>query len=290
MKGVEIPAGLDWWRDVPGGAEWLERLPRLVAECAEQWGIRPGRPLAGGNVALVLEAGDDAVLKIHFPDPESEHEADALRAWNGNGAVRLLADDHERRALLIERCVPGTPLLELDDDGATDVVAGLLPSLWVDPPAGLRLLSDLAGQWVEELPATWERYGRPFDRVVLDGAVGALRELGPTQGTLVLANEDLHAGNVLRARREPWLVIDPKPIAAECEFTPVAMIRDRQGDVLSSPDSLGRLRRRLARFSELGLDRERVRSWTLAHTIAWGFEPHGFLAGHGEIARLLLEA
>ena len=139
-----------------------------------------------------------------------------------------------------------------------------------------RRLSDVADRWLDELPAHWEAAGRPFERPLLDTAVGLLRELSPTQGPLVLASEDLHAGNVLRSTREPWLAIDPKPLAAEREFTPVAMIRDRKDEVLAAPRPSVRLRRRLDRFSsELGLDRERVRGWTIAHTIAWGFEPDG---------------
>ncbi len=136
----------------------------------------------------------------------------------------------------------------------------------------------------------WAAPRPPVRADLLDAAVGALRELGPTQGTLVLANEDLHAGNVLRAQREPWLVIDPKPVAAEREFTPVAMIRDDKEQLLAKRDPLRRLRRRLDRFSaDLELDRERVRGWTVAHTIAWGFEkPTGFFATHADVARLLL--
>ena len=276
---------------MPGGAEWLERLPQLVDECVANWQLELEAPLTGGYCSFVAPAGD-VVLKIGWPHDESEHEPHALRAWDGEGAVRLIAYDGERHALLIERCVPGAPLLERGDDDAADVVVGLLPRLWRPPPSELRLLADVAARWVEELPGLWARYGRPFERELLDTVVGALRELGSTQGPLVLANEDLHAGNVLRAQREPWLVIDPKPIAAEREFTPVAMIRDEKEELLSEPDPLSRLRRRLDRFSaDLELDRERVRGWTIAHTIAWGFEkPAGFYPAHAAVARLLLEA
>ncbi len=232
----------------------------------------------------------DTVLKIGWPHEESEHEALALRVWNGDGAVRLLDEDPERHAMLLERCEPGAPLLGLGDDEAGDVVSGLLPRLWKAPPPELRLLADVAARWVDELPDLWHSIGRPFDRKILDAAVGALRELGPTQGPLVLANEDLHAGNVLRSTREPWLVIDPKPLAAEREFTPVAMVRDRKEEVLAGPHALRRLRRRLDRFSaDLELDRERVRGWTVAHTVAWGCEKQATPA-HAETARLLLEA
>ncbi len=275
-------------RGLPGGAAWHDRLPQIAAECAELWGLELEAPFADSNASLVVPA-DDAVLKINIPDAETEHEPDALRTWGGDGAVRLLAYDEERRALLLERCQPGTPLLELDDDGAGDVVSGLLPRLWKAPPAELRLLADVAASWFDELPKLWKRHGRPFERSLLESAVDALRELAPTQGPLVLSNEDFHAGNVLRSEREPWLVIDPKPIAAEREFTLVAMIRDRKDDVLADPRPAERLRRRLDHLSaNLEVDRERLRWWTLAHTIAWGFDPEGFLPEHAAIARLLL--
>jgi len=285
---IRVPHSLDWWRGMPGGPEWLERLPRLAAECAELWRLELGEPFAASNASLVVPAGD-AILKLNPPDEESEHEADALTDWGGNGAVSLLAHDRERRALLVERCYPGTPLLELDDDEAGDVVAGLLPRLWKAPLPQYRSLADVAARWVDDLPRTWERYGRPFERRLLDVALAALRELGPSQGPLVTANEDLHAGNVLRAGREPWLVIDPKPMAAERDFTLVAMVRDRQEEVLAGERPAERLERRLDRLtSALDLDRERLRSWAIAHTLAWGFDPEGFLPEHAQIARLLL--
>jgi streptomycin 6-kinase len=92
-----------------------------------------------------------------------------------------------------------------------------------------------------------------------------LRELAPTQGELVLVHQDLHGENVLAAEREPWLVIDPKPLSAEREFAVAPIVRSSE---------LGHSRRealyRLDRLtSELGLDRERARDWTIAQTIAW---------------------
>jgi streptomycin 6-kinase len=136
---VEIPRRLGWWRGVPGGAEWLDRLPRLAAECADQWQLQLGRPFDSGNVSLVLAVeradGRPAVLKINFPDEESEHEADALDFWGGVAAVRLLAHDRRRRALLIERCLPGTMLwLVADVDEANRFACAVLRRLWRPPP------------------------------------------------------------------------------------------------------------------------------------------------------------
>lgn len=281
---------LEHLRNVPGGAEWLEQLPTLVDECVERWGLELGPAFTECYSAFVAPAGN-VVLKVGFPHEESEHEALVLRLWNGDGAIRLVDEDPERHALLVERCKPGTPLIDLDDDAAGDVATALLPRLSKPPPPEIRRLEDVAARWVEELPVLQRSLGRPCEEQPFAMAIAALEELGPTQGELVVGNEDLHAGNVLRSEREPWLVIDPKPIAAERAFSPVAMVRDRKEDVLAGPRPQGRLRRRLDRLSgDLGLDRERVRGWTIAHTVAWGFEKHGFNTAHAEISRLLLDA
>ena len=48
------------------------------------------------------------MLKLQFPHREVEHEAEALRRWDGDGAVRLLDVAPEHHALLLERAEPGT--------------------------------------------------------------------------------------------------------------------------------------------------------------------------------------
>ena len=100
----------------------------------------------------------------------------------------------------------------------------------------------------------------------LDGALGELaRELAATQGELVLCHQDLHGENVVAAEREPWLVIDPKPLAAEREFAVAPIVRSFELGH-SREAALGRLDRLCG---ELGLDRERARLWTIVQTTAW---------------------
>ena len=58
-------------------------------------------------------------------DDESDEEADALALWDGDGAVRLLRRDRERRALLIERARPGTDISGLPEDEATAIAVAV---------------------------------------------------------------------------------------------------------------------------------------------------------------------
>jgi streptomycin 6-kinase len=268
---------------------WLERVPDLVSECVEEWGLRLGEPYVAGAAGYAVRAdlpdGTPAVLKLIYPHREAAYEAEALRVWNGDGAVRLLAYDEERWAMLIERCEPGTLLATIEPEAALGVLIGLLPRLWKSVTGPFYSLADEAAWWIGYLPSEWERAGRPFDRRLLDETIDLLQMLSTSQGEQVLLHQDLHGDNVLAAQREPWLVIDPKPLVGEREFSVAPIVRDYE---------LGHTRRevlqRLDRLcSELGLDRERALGWTVGQTVAWMFESTR-MGTHLHTVRWLLEA
>ena len=275
---LALPRGLEWWRQQPGGADWLGRLSRLASECAEEWTLRLGAPFEPATISLVVSAtlpdGSDAVLKLAFPEPESAQEPDALAAWDGRGAVRLLACDQARSALLVERCVPGTQLWgEADEERANVIAAGVLRRLWREPPADhpFRLLTDVAAGWEESIPAAWDRLGRPFERSLLDLALDGLRDLGSSQPEVVILHQDFHGGNVLAAEREPWLAIDPKPLVGERAFDAASLLRDRRAELARDPQPGANVTRRLDLLSEaLDVDRARMRGWGIVHALAWG--------------------
>jgi streptomycin 6-kinase len=218
---------------------------------------------------------------VQRPHRESEHEAAALELWDGDGAVRLLRHDAEAHALLLERCVPGTPLSAVGQDAALDVFVELLPRLWKPAGEPFRPLADEAARWAECLP----RQDWRFAPELLEAALEALRELPGTQGEQVLLHQDLHAGNVLAAEREPWLAIDPKPLVGERAFGIAPIVRSRELGH-SSRDVLHRFDRLTA---ELDLDRERARGWAIAQTLAWAFDGE-LHQTHIETARWLVQA
>lgn len=226
-----------------------------MQELVERWSLDLEEPVDTGH-SLVVMAGD-AVLKVNFPDEETEHDAHALDRWNGVGAARLLYRDDELRAMLVERLRPGTQLWELPDDEATEIAAGVLEQLWVPASEPFRRLEDVASQWAKELPAT------SIEPELVDEAVSFLREAGPTQRESVLMHQDFHGGNVLLSDRG-WLAIDPKPLVGEREFDVASLIRDRR------PTTMAAMERRLHFLVDrLDLDRERTRGWAIAHALAW---------------------
>jgi streptomycin 6-kinase len=288
---IEVPERLKWWRDRAGGATWLESLPRLAEECAERWSLRLGEPFGQGRVSLTvpvtLSDGGQAVLKLNFPEEESAYEADALVHWRGKGAVRLLEIDRERNALLIERAEPGTSLWEVgDDEEATLIAASVLRRLWRHPPPDdhpFCLLTDEAERWTAQLRSDWEALGRPFEQWLVDAAVVAARELAGSQTSVAVCHQDLQGSNVLTARREPWLAIDPKPIVGEPAFDVASLLRDRRWSI----DQRTIQRRLELLAAELDLERDRMQGWGLVHALHWGIGPEKIEPEMVECARLL---
>jgi streptomycin 6-kinase len=90
-----------------------------------------------------------------------------------------------------------------------------------------------------------------------------LEELARPAPTDALLITDLHAGNVLRSQREPWLVIDPKPFIGDRSYDPVQHLINCETRLHNDPVGLVH---RLADLTEV--DPERLRLWTFARAAA----------------------
>jgi streptomycin 6-kinase len=79
----------------------------------------------------------------------------------------------------------------------------------------------------------------------------------------VLLTTDLHAGNVLEAEREPWLVIDPKPFIGDPAYDVTQHLLNCKERVIADPVGA------VARISDLvELNAERVGLWLFARAAA----------------------
>ncbi|QNP67403.1 aminoglycoside phosphotransferase family protein [Streptomyces genisteinicus] len=250
------------------GRALLAALPGRAEEFLARWGLRVDGPPLCGRVSLVLPVaradGTRAMLKLQGRDEETEGEWLALRTWAGDGAALLLDHDAETGTLLLERVAPGRHLSSVADSrAATRILAGLLARLSAVPaPEGLRRLSDIAERMTARVPEAVERLALDGERRLLLDCAAAVREVAGEPGDRLL-HWDLHFDNVLAGQREPWLVIDPKPLAGDPGFELMPALWNRFGH--------GEVRWRFDLLTEvLGLDRERARAWTLGRVLQNG--------------------
>ncbi|MGW4236332.1 aminoglycoside phosphotransferase family protein [Streptomyces sp. NPDC004749] len=252
---------------------WVAALPGLVAEFLDRWELRREGGVGSGEASLVVPVvradGTRAALRFQMPREETAAALLGLRAWNGDGMVRLLDHDPEGGAMLLERLDGARTLASLDDDDrAMSVLAGLLARLHSVPaPPGLRGLGDVAGDMLREVPHALGALRDGEDRRRLSGWASAVAELVGDPGERLL-HWDLHYGNVLAAEREPWLAIDPEPLTGDPGFDLWPALDTGWGESGATGDTPRMVRRRFDLLTEvLELDRDRATGWTLARLL-----------------------
>jgi streptomycin 6-kinase len=258
-----------------GVRDWIPGLPAIVAALANRWSLRVGEPFQPGGqcswtAPVTGPAGDGLVLKVGFRSATGEErdEAAALRLWDGDGAVRLHAADQSDSAyaLLIERCLPGTPLgRALPEPEQDQVVTGLLRQLWARPHTAypFRPLSEMCAAWAGEFEREYAAAGTDrLDPGLARAGIALFRALPRTTDRQALLCTDLHGDNILAALRRPWLVIDPKPYIGDPAYDVLQHMLNCEERLAADP---GALALRLAGLA--GLDGDRVRQWLFARSV-----------------------
>jgi len=255
-----------------GRLSWLASVPDTVRSVAQRWDLEVGEPfLPGGRIAWVAPARSpvqpDLVLKIAWRHPEAEHEADGLRTWNGQGAVRLHAADElddDTVALLLERCRPGLALATRPEEEQDTIIARLLHRLWVTPDDGHSFpsLGTMCETWADAVEARGSAARANVEPGLARAGLALFRTLPATSDRAVLLCTDLHAGNVLAAKREPWLVIDPKPHMGDPTYDALQHLLNCDERLQSEPH---RVAQRMADL--LGLDPDRLLLWLFARCV-----------------------
>ena len=247
---------------------WLDRLPATVAELSRRWELALDAPFDHEDVncswvARALRSdGTRAVLKLGMPHMEGEHEIQGLRFWNGDPTVRLLEADEQLGAMLLEQCEPGASLRALPEPEQDIVLASLLQRLWRTPPPPhpFRHLSVMLEAWRRETLAQSAQW--PDAGLVTEG-LRVLEELARPAEQDVLLATDLRGGNVLRATREPWLVIDPKPFIGDPAYDATQHLKLSEERMWSAPHET------IRRFAGLlEVDAERLRLWLFGRAAA----------------------
>ena len=247
---------------------WVQRVPDVVHELQARWSLSLSAPLDSAETSCSWVAfaerrdGTRAVLKLGMPHMEAAHEIQGLRFWDGDGIVRLFEADEDLNAMLLERCEPGTPLRALPETEQDVVIARLLRRLWRKPrpPHIFRPLSVMVEHWAAETMASASRW---LDTGLVRDGLRVFEELSQPSLDDVLLATDLHAGNVLRAEREEFLAIDPKPFIGDRAYDATQHLLNCRHRLIVSTDST------IRRFSDLlDVDVDRVRLWMFARAAA----------------------
>jgi streptomycin 6-kinase len=274
----------------PSKAVLSDELKARIAERVKAWGVRAERAVATETSALVFGTrdGKPVVVKVARGAGDEWRSGEITAAFGGRGVVQV--HDHVAGAALLERLVPGTPLvtvvLEGRDDDATEILAALLRRMSPgDPPGGCAT--------VEAWGLGFGRYLATTDaqipRELVLHAQRVYSELAAAQREPALLHGDLQHYNVLRDERRGWVATDPKGVVGELEYEIGAALRNPN----QRPDlcaSLEVVERRLEIFyAALGIDVDRARAWAFAQGVLsaiWSVEDGHVVDGNNAALRV----
>ncbi len=259
-------------REGENGRSWITSLPQIIKSLCQKWHLVVDGSPRHGYLGLVVpvRCGDElCVLKISWLDEVTQEEAAALIAWDGQGAVRLLAHEPDAGAMLLERLDFGRSLQDVAIGEAVMVAGHLLRRLAIPAVGGFRPLSVVAPMTADSLEERWVANGRPFSRYLLEKARDDALQLSSHTASL-LVNYDLHYADVLAGEREPWLVVDPKVVIGDPEYGVAQLLWTRLEDMRAN----GGLDRHFRLLVEAAaLDGPLAHAWTLVRCVdywLWG--------------------
>jgi streptomycin 6-kinase len=205
-----------------GGASvaeaWLAEAAACASALVEAWRLRPLEVLSGGSFSLCVKcAGPDGellVLKVPASRADGAAEIAALRAWDGDGAARVLREDPASSAMLMDYLGRVG-----DGDYGLDDIVDLAERLHRGDPEGnpfMEVHDNLTRriEWARErfLEEGYERH-----QADLELAEKLVVELQSSDEDPVLLHGDLQAKNLI-VHGEVLTAVDPMPVLGPAMF------------------------------------------------------------------------
>lgn len=252
------------------GERWLESLPKQIAQCAQEWQLTEivvGKNLSYHYIATAYSTlfRMPVVLKLGFDAHSLIQEQTALQLYHGNGSVRLLAADMNKRALLLECLVPGTSLTSLfpqQDLCAVDHTVNILKKLHQTPLPEPGILTPLS-----TLLTTFEHPYDDLPQQHLTTAQQLLQDLLASQKQQVVLHADLHQGNMLKAN-DGYTAIDPKGMLGDPAYDVGPFIRNPLQLLIEHDDARAIVVQRIEHFAQrMSIDAARIAAWCYVQSV-----------------------
>lgn len=250
---------------------WLDQLPQFLKQIEAEFNIKIKQPFKNPVFNYAAEAiqadGTECVFKCAIPNDEFLSELNALKYFNGQGAVKLISSDLKSGWMLLEKCTPGISIEKLDENKAAEIFATLIKSLLKPIDQNNQNFKHIKN-WLDKLDlALVLKPEFNISKKLIQNAVAIKNELLSSLGESVLLHGDLHHHNIL-SNKNNYLAIDPKGIIGEREYEIGAFMRNPY-TLMKSDINLKKLfNRRLFIITELThFDRDRLIKWTFVQAV-----------------------
>jgi len=262
------------------GASWLEAPPSLLGRLEAEWNIRVGRLFPNATEAFVSEAvtadGQPVALKIPIAGvAKADRERSLLQAASGCGYARLLRDDANSGAMLLERLGPQLATLGFPIEDQIRIICQTLQWAWAPLPPGVRYPTgaEKASEMFSHISTAWPRLGRPCSGKVVEVALrfAEARRDAFDPADSVLAHGDAHAWNtLLDPTTNQYKFVDPDGLFIERAHDLSISMREWSAELLAG-DPVALAWKRCALLSRLtGVPENAIWQWAFIERLVNG--------------------
>jgi streptomycin 6-kinase len=283
------------------GEAWLAGLPEVITHLEQRWSVTVGEALSGGTAAFVARArtadGGEAVLKVSLPDPHFRLQAQVLECAQGRGYARLLQEDLEHSALLLEALGPSLEQLGMPAERQLEILSAMLMRAWEVPPleAPTRTAVEAKAHVLHELVSRlWVELGQPCSEAVFSQALrfAERRAAAAEPGRAVLVHGDPHPANALQVMtprvgaEAGFVFVDPDGFLAEPAYDLGVVLREWCSELLAgdAPTLARRYCQLLAHHT--GVEEQAIWEWGFLERVSSGLYALSF--GAEELGRPFL--
>jgi streptomycin 6-kinase len=225
------------------GKKWIDSLPSIIEKTSKQWQLQDVNPVEQkmnwNYVALAMQNNNyPVVLKLSYDRKLIQDEYNALKHFNGNGAVRVIDINLEYNALLLEQAIPGYLLKEhhpLRIQDTINIYAAVVKKLSTCSLADNNYAH--AKEWCDAIDKI---HDPRIPNNLIEKAKQLRSELLNTAPHEYLCHGDLHLENIIQHGAD-WIAIDPKGIIGEMAFEAAAfdlITSDEMRDTSTIPSKI----------------------------------------------------
>ena len=263
------------------GSDWFDELPEQIRHLEHKWNLTVDAPFPGIEYNFVAPAtkadGEKVVVKISPPYERIEifQEAKYLRTREGVGVIRLLEEDREIKAVMLERAFPGEALFQTfasEPDASVGPAIRVLQNILRPVPADLHDV-ELLDNWFRRFQHYKET---DFPKKYADRASEIYERLSRQPDRGFYLHGDFHPGNILTSDRSSFIAIDPKGIVGHIGYDVAVFLNNLYWWQKGKSTVSELLIKAVNEFSEaLGIPEFELREWAFAYMVIgawWDFE------------------
>lgn len=267
-------------------------LAHTIKQLATTWQLTNLQPVTNLSVNYVLTGKmghTDIVLKIITDQAAYAQEVAALQAFAGYGCPEILHQNHDLRALLLRRIMPGTTLRNYfphADEASVAITARVMQKLHQAPLPQNHSFPSIT-TWLAALDDDWHLPAHHLDRA----RELSQQLLATSPAHEVLLHGDLHHDNIIMGSDEAWIALDPKGVVGDPAYEAGAFIRNPKPELIAYQNLPALLVQRIRLFATvLGCDAQRMHNWAYVQAIlaaCWNIEEGHDPAYFLQVAQLL---